>query len=69
MLSQLESNPMDWTFCKGFVKVKDGFFRRGEFKIGNGETMCFWEDTWLEDTLFSILVCFALQQYPMIFLF
>jgi hypothetical protein len=29
------------------MRVKDDFFSRGFFKIGNGEMVRFWEDVWL----------------------
>jgi hypothetical protein len=29
------------------MKVKENFFSRGSFTIGNGMDMRFWEDTWL----------------------
>jgi hypothetical protein len=32
------------------MKVKDDFFERGSFNVGNGESIRFWEDTWLGDT-------------------
>jgi hypothetical protein len=32
------------------MRVKDDFFERGFFEIGNGLTVRFWEDVWLGDT-------------------
>ena len=32
------------------MKVKDDFFQRGSFRVGNGQSTRFWEDTWLGDT-------------------
>jgi hypothetical protein len=29
------------------MKLKDDFFERGSFTIGNGESARFWEDTWM----------------------
>jgi hypothetical protein len=29
------------------MKVKEAFFSRGNFKIGDGLSTKFWEDTWL----------------------
>lgn len=31
------------------MKVKSSFFKRGSFKVGVGQSMSFWEDTWLGD--------------------
>jgi hypothetical protein len=49
-LSQVEANPTDSPFWKGLMRVKDVFFKRGFFEIGNGSTVRFWEDVWLGDT-------------------
>ena len=38
---------MDSPFWKGIIKLKDDFFKRGNFSVGNGEQTRFWEDTWL----------------------
>ena len=38
---------MDSPFWKGIMKVKDDFFKRGRFTVGNGEQIQFWEDSWL----------------------
>ena len=45
-LAQVEANPTDSPFWKGLMGVKDEFFNRGRFKLGNGETIRFWEDVW-----------------------
>lgn len=50
----------DSPFWKGLMRVKDEFFRRGEFVVGNGQTTWFWEDTWLGDTPLGI-------QYPTLY--
>jgi hypothetical protein len=42
------------------MKVKDNFFERGSFNIGNGESARFWEDTWLGDTHLA-------HQYPSLY--
>jgi hypothetical protein len=42
------------------MKVKDTFFERGSFNIGNGESARFWEDTWLGDTPLA-------HQYPSLY--
>jgi hypothetical protein len=36
------------------MKVKEEFFARGDFIIGNGESVRFWEDTWLGDRPLSV---------------
>jgi hypothetical protein len=46
-LSQVSANPTDSPFWKGLMKVKDEFFKRGSFQIGNGQSTRFWEDIWL----------------------
>jgi hypothetical protein len=35
------------------MKVKEVFFSRGSFKIGNGANTRFWEDCWLGDAPLS----------------
>jgi hypothetical protein len=40
-LSQVEVKPTDSPFWKGLMHVKQDFFTRGYFKIGNGTTVCF----------------------------
>ena len=44
-LVQVEAQPTNFPFWKGLMRVKDDFFNRGSFKIGNRETPRFWEDT------------------------
>jgi hypothetical protein len=39
------------------MEVKQDLFPRGFFKVGNGESTRFWEDTWLGNTPLA-------QQYP-----
>jgi hypothetical protein len=39
------------------MEVKDEFFSRGSFTVGNGLKTRFWEDTWLGDTPLA-------KQYP-----
>jgi hypothetical protein len=39
--------PIDSPFWKGLMRVKEDFFNRGSFNVGNGEETRFWEDTWL----------------------
>lgn len=59
-LSQVEAIPTDSSFWKGLMQVKDEFFSRGSFQIGNGQNTRFWEDTWLRDYPLS-------HQYPMLY--
>jgi hypothetical protein len=42
------------------MEVKHEFFSRGCFKVGNGETTRFWEDTWLGNTSLA-------HQYPSLY--
>ena len=42
------------------MKIKEEFFTRGYFKVGNGMNTRFWEDTWLGDTPLA-------QEYPMLY--
>jgi hypothetical protein len=42
------------------MKMKDDFFKRGYFNIGNGKNTSFWGDKWLGDVPLS-------QQYPSLF--
>jgi hypothetical protein len=46
-LTQVSAKPMDSSFCKGLMKVKEEFFSRGTFQLGDGMNIRFWEDTWL----------------------
>jgi hypothetical protein len=50
-LSQDKEKPMDSPFWRGLMK--DDFFKRGSFTVGNGEENRFWEDTWLGNTPLS----------------
>jgi len=59
-LAQVEAQPTDSPFWKGLMRVKEDFFIRGSFKIGNGETTRFWEDTWLGDSP-------LMNQYPLLY--
>jgi hypothetical protein len=52
--------PMDSPFWKGLMKVKEDFFNRGSFTVGNGEDTRFCEDTWLGNKLLS-------EQYPSLY--
>jgi hypothetical protein len=42
------------------MKIKEEFFNRGVFKIGNGEDTRFWEDSWLGDVPLA-------RQYPSLY--
>jgi hypothetical protein len=46
-LSQVQAKPSDSPFWKGLMQVKDAFFARGHFKVGDGSSTRFWEDVWL----------------------
>ena len=52
-LSQVTAKPSDSPFWKGLMKVKADFFSRGTFKVGNGTSIRFWEDSWLGDVPLS----------------
>jgi hypothetical protein len=52
--------PMDSPFCKGLTKVKEDYFNRGSFTVGNGEKTIFWEDTWLGNKSLA-------EQYPSLY--
>ena len=51
---------MDSPFWKGIMRIKEDFYSRGSFKVGNGMNTRFWEDTWLGVTPLA-------QQYPMLY--
>ena len=59
-LSQICVKPTDSPFWKGIMSVKDEFFARGSFIVGNGQETRFWEDTWLGDTPLRV-------QYPSLY--
>ena len=59
-LAHVEARPTDSPFWKGLMRVKDEFFNRGFFKIGDGALTRFWEDTWLGDTPLK-------SQYPSLY--
>jgi hypothetical protein len=59
-LSQVEVKPTDSPFWKGLMHVKEDFFKRGYFKLGNGTSVRFWEDVWLGGTPLS-------HQYPALY--
>uniref|UniRef100_A0A452ZV68 Reverse transcriptase zinc-binding domain-containing protein n=1 Tax=Aegilops tauschii subsp. strangulata TaxID=200361 RepID=A0A452ZV68_AEGTS len=39
--------PNDSPFWKGLMRVKETFFQRVKFIVGDGTSTRFWEDTWL----------------------
>jgi hypothetical protein len=59
-LSQVKVKSSDSPFWKGLMKLKEDFFERGSFTIGNGESSKFWEGTWLGNFLLA-------QQYPSLY--
>jgi hypothetical protein len=59
-LAQVEAKPIDSAFWKGLMNVKNEFFKRGYFKIGDGTSVRFWEDVWMGDMPLS-------QQYPALY--
>jgi hypothetical protein len=59
-LSQVTTKPTDSPFWKGLMGVKDDFFSRGSFTIGNGQQVRFWEDIWLGDAPLA-------SQYPSLY--
>ena len=59
-LAEVQAKPMDSPFWKGLMQVKDSFFVRGVFKVGNGAITRFWEYIWLGDVPLA-------QQYPTLY--
>jgi hypothetical protein len=59
-LSQVKVKASDSPFWKGLMKLKDDFFERASFTIGNGESTRFWEDTWMGNLPLA-------QQYPSLY--
>ena len=59
-LSAIQPRPTDSSFWKGLMRVKEEFFNRGFFKIGNGMSTRFWEDTWFGKTPLA-------NQYPSLY--
>jgi hypothetical protein len=50
MLFEVQAKPTDSPFWKGLMGVKDEFFKRGSFVIGDGASTRFWEDVWQGST-------------------
>jgi hypothetical protein len=59
-LPEVQAKPSDSPFWKGIMRVKEEFFARGHFKVGNGSNTRVWEDTWLGETPLS-------QQYSSLY--
>jgi hypothetical protein len=59
-LSQVEAKPTDSPFWKGLMRVKKLLFSHGHFKIGDGESVRFWEDVWLGEHSLA-------HQYPSLY--
>jgi hypothetical protein len=59
-LAQVSGKPTDSPFWKGLMRVKEKFFNCGNFVIGRGDTVRFWEDTWLGDSPLA-------HQYPSLY--
>jgi hypothetical protein len=47
---QVQVKPTDSCFWKGLMGVKDDFFKRGSFVIGDDTRSRFWEDAWSGNT-------------------
>jgi hypothetical protein len=43
-LAQIQAKPTDLVFWKGLMGLKQDFFNRGLFILGNGALTHFWED-------------------------
>jgi hypothetical protein len=59
-LSEVQAKPVDSPFWKSLMRVKDIFFSRGKFKVGNGSDTRYWEDVWLGETTLA-------HQYPSLY--
>ena len=59
-LAQTEPKPHDSPFWKGIMAVKNDFFERGTFVVGNGLQTRFWEDAWLGNKPLAV-------QYPSLY--
>jgi hypothetical protein len=52
--------PDDSLFWKVLMKVKDDFFSKGSFEVGNGLDTRFWDDIWLGNKPLA-------RQYPSLY--
>ena len=59
-LSQVTAKPTDSQFWKGLMGVKENFFSKGKFVVGNGQKTRFWEDNWLGEVPLA-------AQYPTLY--
>ena len=59
-LAQVTVRPNDSPFWKGLMRMKEIFFQRVKFIIGNSNTTRFWEDAWLGETPLAL-------QYPTLY--
>ena len=59
-LAEVQVKPTDSPFWKGLIGVRDDFFNRGRFVLGDGKTVRFWEDVWLGDKSLQV-------QYPSLY--
>jgi hypothetical protein len=59
-LAEVTIKPTDSPFWKGLMRVKEDFFNRGSFNVGNREETRFWEDTWLGNKPLA-------EQYPSLY--
>ncbi|EMS49590.1 U-box domain-containing protein 4 [Triticum urartu] len=60
ILAQVTVRPSDSPFWKGLMRVKQLFFNKTRFIVGNGANTRFWEDTWLGDNPLAL-------QYPTLY--
>jgi hypothetical protein len=59
-MSQVQEKPTEAPLWKGLMRIKNDFFSRGFFKVGNGETVRFWKDVWLGNSSLA-------DQYPSLY--
>jgi hypothetical protein len=59
-LAEVQAKPTDSPFWKGLMRIKNDFFTKGYFKIGNGTSTRFWEDIWLGESSLA-------SQYPSLY--
>ena len=59
-LAEIDSKPTDSPFWKGIMKVKQEFFQRISFTVGNGHRTRFWEDPWMGNMTLA-------AQYPTLY--
>jgi hypothetical protein len=57
MLGQVEAKPTNTPFWKGLMRIKNNFFKRGYFEVGDELKVRFWGELWLGDTS-------CVHQYP-----